>query len=403
MLPLLFAPGGWIALEFLRSQSQIGIPWNHLAYGLAEYPALIQSASLIGLYGVSCWVASVSAGLVACRSLRPRGIAALAVALGLPLAPALVPPSDSPGARAASIRVAAIQPDLAEKRRHRPEWFHPNLRHLLALTDEVITERPDLLVWPESAYERDLSPAGDAFLSAIGNGLDAPLLTGAWRIPRPGTAYRRNAALLVEPGENLVHAADKVHPVPVYERAPSGGLSQMLARHGLWHGSFEPGEPVDPIWIDRASGTPVMVGVMVCMDSGYPALARRLRKRGARLLVIVSNEAGTGSWSARIHAGIARFRAVETRSPVVGVGNAGPTRWIDARGRLLRDLALGAPGAAAQELPLAGPPPPAVHLGDAPVVASALGIGLAALGIQFRTRRRATESSTHEHPKEKNS
>jgi apolipoprotein N-acyltransferase len=174
-----------------------------------------------------------------------------------------------------------------------------------------------------------------------------------------------------------------------------------LARLGLWNGQFEPGEPTDPIRITRSTGSPVMVGVLVCVDSSYPALARRLRKRGARLLVIVSNEAGTGSWSARIHARIARFRAVETRSPIVGVGNAGPTRWIDARGRVLRDLALGAPAAAAQDLPLAGPPPPAVYLGDAPVVASALGLGLAAAGIRMRTRRRVPQDITLELPKEK--
>lgn len=270
------------------------------------------------------------------------------------------------------------------------------------MTEGVIPEQPDLLVWPESAYEGNLSPGGDAFLSAIANGFDTPLLTGAWRVPRPG-AQLRNAALLVERGGKLVHAADKVHPTPIYERAPSSEVSRWMARLGLWSGQFEPGEPADPIQIARAAGNPVMVGVLVCLDSSYPALARELRKRGARLLVIVSNEAGTGSWSARVHARIARFRAVETRSPIVRVGNTGPTRWIDSRGRVLRDLAPGASGAAAQDLALAGPAPPAVHVGDIPVVASAVGLGLAAAGIRIRTRRHVPQYRNLKRPKENGS
>jgi apolipoprotein N-acyltransferase len=143
-----------------------------------------------------------------------------------------------------------------------------------------------------------------------------------------------------------------------------------------------------------------MVGVLVCIDVGYPDLARILRKRGARLLVVVSNEAGSGDWSARIHARIARFRAAEMRSPVVRVANAGPTRWIDARGRVVLDLAPGAPRAATQELRLAGPPPPAVQLGDGQVVAWALGLGLTAGGIQIRTRKRVLQRSRSKQPME---
>lgn len=395
--PLLAAPGGWIVLELLRSQSWIGIPWNHLAYGLAEHPVLIQGASLVGLYGISCWVASVNAGLVASRSLAPRHIAILAIALGTPLVPGLLPFPEAP---ASSLRVAAVQPDLSEQRRHHAEWFHPNLRHLLALTDEVIEEQPDLLVWPESAYERDLAPGGDAFLSAIGSGFGTSFVTGAWRIPHPGSALRRNAALVVDRQGNLVHVSDKVHPVPIFERAPSGEVSRMMARLGLWSGQFESGELADPIQIARETGTPVMVGVLVCIDVGYPDLAKRLRRRGARLLVIVSNEAGTGDWSARIHARIARFRAAEVRAPVVRVANAGPTRWIDARGRVVLDLAPGGPGAATQDLQLAGPPPPAVHLGDGQVVASALGLGLAAAGIRIRTRKRVSQRRRLKQPTE---
>jgi hypothetical protein len=82
------------------------------------------------------------------------------------------------------------------------------------MTEGVIPEQPDLLVWPESAYEGNQSPGGDAFLSAIANGSDTPLLTGAWRVSHRG-AELRNAALLVERGGKLVGSRSRSdRPLP---------------------------------------------------------------------------------------------------------------------------------------------------------------------------------------------
>ena len=393
-LPLLVAPGGWIALELGRSQDLIGIPWLHLAYALADLPWLIQAASLVGLYGISCWVASVNAGLVAGAALSPRGRVLLAVLLSLPLLPGLVEPALERHDGTPPLRVAAVQPGIPESSRHDRASFHPNLRRLLELSTRVAESPVDLVVWPESAYERDLAPNGDAFLAAITNGLGAPLLTGAWRYPRPHSPVQRNAALLVSRRGELTHAADKVHPITVYERAPSTVISRTLARLGLWTGRFEPGEAGSPVAVERIGGSPVPVGVLICIDTSYPELVRRLRTQGARLLIEISNEAGSGRWSARLHARIARFRAVELRTPFVRVANTGPTQWIDARGRLVHALAPGASDAAVRALSPAGPPPPAAHLAAGAVVAAALGFGIGFSGLSAGFRRRARGRAT---------
>jgi len=388
-LPLLVAPAGWIALELARSQDLVGGPWFHLAYALADLPWLIQAASLVGLYGISCWVASVNAGLVAATALSPRGRVLLAALLSLPLLPALTGTAPGEPDGTPPLRIAAVQPGIPASSRHDPASFHPNLRRLLELSTRVVESPVDLVVWPESAYERDLAPNGDAFLAAITNGLGAPLLTGAWRFPRPPSTVQRNAALLVSRQGELTHAADKVHPFTVYERAPSTIVSRTLAGLGLWTGRFEPGEAGRPVAVERAGGSPVPVGVLVCIDTSYPELVQRLRRQGARLLIEISNEAGTGPWSARLHARIARFRAVELRTPFVRVANTGPTQWIDARGRLVHALAPGASDAAARALSPAGPPPPAAHLAAGAVVAAAFGFGIGFSGLSAGFRRRA--------------
>jgi apolipoprotein N-acyltransferase len=393
--PLWAAPGGWLILEAARSRPEVGIPCLHLGTALAEHPALIQPASWVGLYGLSAWVVAVNALVVAALRGSPGLAAAAWLALALPAmagAIVLLGPSARPGH--ALVRIAAVQPAFAEARRHAGErTFHDNLSELVGLSAGVVAARPDLVVWPESAFERIVGPRGDGFLLAVAGQLGAPLLTGVWS-PATVTARRRNAAVLASPDGSQRRAAEKVHPVPVYERAPTSPIARALARRGLWPGVFEPGRRLGPLPLATAEAGPLPLGVLVCVDSSYPGIARALRKRGARLFVEVSNEAATGPWTAGLRARNARLRAAELRAPFVRVANTGPSLWIDSRGRVRAALAPGATAAASRELEPAGEPPPATRLGDAPVLAAAIAAG--GLGLlpraRFPTRRRRHES-----------
>jgi apolipoprotein N-acyltransferase len=273
-VPLWVAPAAWLSLEYLRSQDLIGIPWLHLGYALADHPALVAPAALAGVYGVSAWVVAVNAVLVASRWMAPARAAPLLVGISLPLlAWPLGPPSSTGDGE---LRLAAVQPDVAESERHTPAAFHSNLRGLLELSEATAVEKPDLLVWPESAFERVVAPGGDAFLMAVTNGLEVPLLTGVWHQTAGGGL--RNSALLVGSDGEQTWAAEKAHPIVVYERAPTTFVSRTLARLGLWSGRFEPGTHPGPITL-QGSGSSTPVGVLVCIDTSYPALARDLRRR----------------------------------------------------------------------------------------------------------------------------
>ena len=316
--------------------------------------------------------------------------AALAAAACVPLAPALgllaAPPAGD------ALRVVAVQPHLSEAERRDPRRFHANLGVLHAGSRRALSEPADLVVWPESAYQRPLGDGGDAFLGALAHDLGTPLLTGVWMAPEPGRAGWRNAAVLALPDGVTLPAAEKEHPVPVYERRPDGAAARALAAAGLWSGRFEPGRPAAPVRLPLASGGSVSVGVLVCIDASYPEIARRLRARGARLLVAIANEAGTGRWSAELHARATRLRAVENRVPIVRVANTGPSLWIDDRGRDAAALPAGRAAAGASALALAGPPPPFVSLGDAPLAAGAALSALAACLVPGARRRPVLDS-----------
>jgi len=391
LLALAAAPGLWVGVEYARAQEWLlAVPWNQLGYALADTPFLAQGASLAGLYGLSFWVVAVNAGLVALPRLAPGPRLALAAALALPLPLGFGAFGEAP--REDVLRLAAVQPALEERERHVPARLGANLRRLLDLSEPLLAEGAELIAWPESAWERALGAGGDAFLAAIAHDFETPLVTGAWQLPAPGRASWRNAAVLATADGRTPIVAEKVHPVPVYERAPDGPLALALARAGLWSGRFGRGDARAPLVLARGGAAPAALGVLVCIDASHPELARALRVAGARLLVALANEAGSGAWSAAVHARVVRLRAIENRMPVVRVANTGPTLWIDARGRVAAELAAGAPAAAVHALALAGPLSPFARVGDAAVVAALVSSALASVAARVLQNRERGDS-----------
>lgn len=387
-LCLTLAPVLWAAVEFGRSSGAFGYPWQHLGYAVADYPSLIQLAGVGGIHALSLWIVAVNVLVVALYRMPVRPALLSAALLAAPLALGLHLPEATEGGE--TIRVAAVQPNISEPGRATPALFHANLRTLLDLTDEALEGEPEFVVWPESAYERPVDAAGDPFLGAIAHHYGTPILTGAWRVERGVPARVYNSAALVGSNGEGVLTVDKVHPVPFYEGAPSSPLERLLARALPWPGRFGRGERPGLAWIERPDGRSLPVGIVICFDSSYPALARQLRQRGARMLVQISNEAPTGEWSAVQHALISRMRAVETGLPLVRVGNIGPSEWIDRFGRVVARLAPGTAGAGTARVTLAGPPPPYVFLGDGPVFA----VGLLPAFVLLARRRGAPASGT---------
>jgi apolipoprotein N-acyltransferase len=101
---------------------------------------------------------------------------------------------------------------------------------------------------------------------------------------------------------------------------------------------------------------------LICFEDVFPHLARRFVREGARLLIVITNDAWFGPTAAAYqHAQASTFRAIELRVPVVRAANTGWSGCIDATGRWVgsvRDPSTGAelfvPGTHTCELP-AGP------------------------------------------------
>jgi apolipoprotein N-acyltransferase len=126
---------------------------------------------------------------------------------------------------------------------------------------------------------------------------------------------------------------DKVHLVPFGEYLPFAGiLRPFFGNLTAEVGDFSAGTVVKPI-----DG----IGVLICFESIFPDISRKLCKDGAGLLVNMSNDAWFKTWSTpEQHLQFLCFRAIETRRWVIRAVNHGISAIIDPHGRVVDRIGL---------------------------------------------------------------
>jgi len=258
-----------------------------------------------------------------------------------------------------------------------------------ALTDAALAQqKPDLIVWPETAVPYILSQDNVAreFVSRAVSRWNTPLLTGTLDISHPpptqaNTQARQplreseprkeqlfNAAVLLTPEPKqadqglTVNSAEQkqwttdnglrttsrfnvktsemyhkrslfpfAERVPFQDRFPA--LSRLIIDVG-GRGSFSLGEKPTVFSFRTRQGAPVTVAAPICYEQLYPAKMAEFVRQGAELIALITNE----GWWSQSHgayqlAAFTRLRAIETRRTIARTANTGLTCLIDPLGR----------------------------------------------------------------------
>jgi apolipoprotein N-acyltransferase len=373
------------ATEWLRGHVLTGFPWNGLGYALTYPLTLMQSAGLIGIYGLALAAVLVFALPVIVWAEAPAGragrrarLAAVAVAVLPLLACALyghVRLAQATPAAVPGVRIRIVQPSVPQREKWRPEnqarVFADHLE--LSATNEA-GERDDLagithVVWPEAAMPF-LPLEHPEALAAIGRLLPAgvQLITGALRVEREPAnkdrPWRAFNSLLVFGAEgSLVGLYDKIHLVPFGEYLPFQPVLEAIGLRPLTRkrGRFEFG--VEPRPLLRVPGLPALVPI-ICYEAIFPrAVIQGAERPGAMLNV--TNDGWFGNTTGpRQHFHQARVRAVEEGLPLIRAANNGISAVIDGKGRVLARLGLDVRGVIDADLPAALPPPIYARFGD---------------------------------------
>ena len=366
--------------EWLRGHLLTGFPWNLPGYGAGSLDGFSQTASLIGIYGLTVLVVMVAAAPAVLRDVRksapslPGRLVFLALvgagAVGLHVwgnnrvaayDAALVKSTGN----AALVRI--VQPNISQKDKWDPAHASQIIETYLKLSGMPFAnppKAPPIIVWPESALPR-LIGEEDALRAKIMASLPAgsPLLTGGLhRVSADkGKASIFNSLLAISADGQIAARHDKVRLVPFGEFLPFQWLLEPLGLRQIVNlpPGFSAGSEDRVIRLD---GVPAFAG-FICYEAVFP----RSRPYASRpeMLVNATNDAWFGtSGGPHQHLGHARFRAIEQGVPMIRVANTGISAMIDAAGRVQAMLALGTAGHLDAVMPVVMAATPYSSIGD---------------------------------------
>ena len=317
---LLLFPCAQVTLEWLIYQVSPFASFGALAYTQAGWPAMLQLASVTGLWGISFVIAlagSAGAALLTDRRDR-RPAAAFAGVLGAVLLFGGVRLLTA-GTTTGTVRVAglAAKPaDLAliyatkagcgaDACAAARADAHATFDAMLRRTQDAARRGAQLVAWSEVAGTvfADEQATALARLSALAHRERVTVAAGLW-IVRPGVRRWENKALLIGPDGRVLAAYLKSHPVP-------GDLDLI-------------GPGVLPV-----VATPLgRLGLAICYDMDFPDLARTAAD--ADLMLVPGSD-----WDAidPLHPSMVAMRAVENGYAVVRPSRQSRSVVFDAYGR----------------------------------------------------------------------
>jgi apolipoprotein N-acyltransferase len=387
--------------EWLRGHALTGFPWNAFGYALSEPLPLAQTASLIGLWGMTFLTVAIFASpavlidRTADRKMAwraPAAAIALLIAMGLFGAIRL---SLHPTTMVAGTKLRLMQPNLQQDAKFNYSAKAEVMKKYLTLSDRASGPQSTgvrdatILIWPESAFPFFLTREADA-MAQIADLLPkgTVLITGSVRAPDlpPGTRITRayNSIYVIDHDGGVLAVYDKLHLVPFGEFLPYQDLMEKLGFEQLTRiqGGFIPGTVRHALEVPSAP----RALPLICYEAIFPGdVAGRDERPG--WIVNLTNDGWFGiSTGPYQHMEQARMRAIELGLPLVRSANTGISAVVDPVGRTIASLGLGIEGVLDASLPAAIPPTVYARVGDIP---AAILIALAIiLAVRKRVARR---------------
>lgn len=213
-----------------------------------------------------------------------------------------------------------------------------------AMSDELLRAEPDLLVWPETVYPTSFgtprSEEGAELDQEIADFVaqrQVPLIFGAYD-SEDGRDF--NAAVFLPPPregrrlEFFTYRKGKLFPLT--EGVPDALETPWVRRLLPWTGTWKPGPGPQAVDFELRGGRPITLAPLICYDAIFPGYAAAAARKGAQLIVTLSNDSWfAGTPAPRLHLMVAAFRSIETHLPQVRVTNSGISALISPTGEIL--------------------------------------------------------------------
>lgn len=333
----------WVAVEYWQTYMFSGFPWCLLGYSLVNYLGILQVTTLTGIYGISFIVCVINVLLAHALYQKKRQLflgtaIILAVLLtsdfafrawldqhipGIGSNPAKVDPSEH--------RVALLQINIPQD----TDWTQPVLDAWLdKLQQMLLGSQSDIAVMPENPapfyYPEDsrFTERLEAMVRRSASTVIAGVVISCPNAQgRPGVF---NSAATLAPDGRWVGRYDKQHLVPFGEYVPFRKYLSFAGKLTSEISDFTAGSDF--------SLTPIngnMAGILICYEAIFPDEVRKFPRRGAEVLINITNDGWYGDSSAPYqHFEMSRVRAIENRRYLIRAANTGISGVIDPFGRV---------------------------------------------------------------------
>ncbi|HSY74465.1 MAG TPA: apolipoprotein N-acyltransferase [Dongiaceae bacterium] len=336
----------WVALEMIRTRIFGGFPWNFIGVSQFKLVPLIQIASVTGVYGISFLVVWASLSFFSAARMvfakpdsrfawQPEIFLPLLVVAGLFAFGEMKLNGQNPAA--STMRITIIQPSVPQNLIWDESQNTNRFQQLLLLSENALTNKTGLLVWPEAAVPELSANNYVAITNLIRTHHVWMIFNADDVVPRPDATNEYdnddfNAAFLFDPDGNCAAIYHKQKLVAFGEYIPLVRWLPFVKWFTPITGGYETGN--SPVQFEM-NDLKIKTAPLICFEDTFPQLARKSVRDDTDFLVNLTNDGWFGrsaqQWE---HMANAIFRAVENGVPLVRACNNGVTCWIDANGRV---------------------------------------------------------------------
>lgn len=362
-------PFFWLSYEYAYSITDLSFPWLSLSNALPYLNTFIQIADIIGAYGLSLIILFVNVLLFDIIYLK-KGInkfsfreIILLILILFPIVYGIIVKNNFKESNK-KIKVALIQPNLDPY----DKWAVGNLNDILKiyldLSDQAIKEKPQLIIWPETALPvylmsgmysdiidsiKNLTTTNNIFLLT---GMPDYITFPSKEFAPSDAKYNENlnfyyatynSILLFSPNNYEVQRYGKMKLVPFGERTPFVDQLPFLGNLIKWSvglSGWNVGKDTINFTLkfknENNNLSEVSVNGLVCYESIFPNLVSSFSQRNSELIAVVTNDSWYGNTSGPYqHKEISVLRAIENRKYVVRAANGGISCIINPLGKTL--------------------------------------------------------------------
>jgi apolipoprotein N-acyltransferase len=329
----------WAGFEVARAKGQMSFPWGNIGYTLGSFLQLIQVCSVIGIFGLSFIIAASNFWIFRCFLLRKKAAvtAVFLICLVLQIYGMFSLRGESKQELAGTADISLVQPSIAQTRKWNEKYFNTVIEQTWGVMDAHDLKNSDLILLAETAVPAFLHrrPLIKQQIKARALKNRSDIIVGSLDFthndhPAKPFNFFNCAFLFTRDSAKGLKQYAKLNLVPFSEHIPFDNVFPALNYVDLGEGDFSSGKEI-MIWSRNFKYSPT-----ICYEVVYPGFIRKIKDRGAQLLVNITNDGWFGNSTAPyMHANICRFRAIETGMPVARCANSGISLFYDRKGRYL--------------------------------------------------------------------